>query len=64
MDFKMLKQKVVHIVASPTAFSWYGIAGVIATGITTFWQHANGKTRNVIGYLMMKRTSHQLELRN
>ena len=35
MNLKL--QKVVHAITSPTAFSWYGIAGVIATGITTFW---------------------------
>ena len=37
MDFQTFKQKAIHTATSPTAFSWYGIVGVVATGITTFW---------------------------
>ena len=36
MDIKAFSQKVVRTATSPTAFSWYGIIGVVATGVTTF----------------------------
>ena len=36
IDFKTMGQKAIRTATSPTAFSWYGIAGVIATGVVTF----------------------------
>ena len=36
IDFKEFKNQAIETATSPTAFTWYAIAGVIATGITTF----------------------------
>jgi hypothetical protein len=36
VDFKELLKEAKSALTSPTAFSWYGVAGVVATGILTF----------------------------
>lgn len=36
VDFKELLKEAKGTLTSPTAFSWYGVAGVVATGILTF----------------------------
>lgn len=36
VDFKELLKEAKSTLTSPTAFSWYGVAGVVATGILTF----------------------------
>lgn len=37
VDFKELLKETRSTLTSPTAFSWYGVAGVVATGILTFF---------------------------
>ena len=36
VDFKELLKEAKSTLTSPTAFSWYGVVGVVATGILTF----------------------------
>ena len=36
IDFQTFKHQAIETVTSPTAFSWYGIIGVVATGVATF----------------------------
>lgn len=36
IDFQTFKHQAIETITSPTAFSWYGIVGVVATGVVTF----------------------------
>lgn len=50
VDFKELLKEAKSTLTSPTAFSWYGVAGVVATGILTFlatkkWSELRSETR-------------------
>lgn len=45
IDIKSFSKQAIRTMTSPTAFSWYAVAGVIATGVVTFLATCKWKDR-------------------
>ena len=45
IDIKSLSKQAIRTMTSPTAFSWYGVVGVVATGVVTFLATCKWKDR-------------------